>query len=61
MTEYKFRNILKELQADKLIEKQGDGPSTKYVLIESQEAYILRTKKVIKGLESFFRNKKSKV
>lgn len=57
MTEYKFRNILKELQSDKLIEKQGDGRSTKYVLIESQEADILRTKKVIKGLESFFRNK----
>ncbi|MFO3720489.1 RNA-binding domain-containing protein [Staphylococcus felis] len=57
MTEYKFRNILKELQADKLIEKQGDGPSTKYVLIESQEADILRTKKVIKSLESLIRNK----
>ncbi|EHJ07409.1 RNA-binding domain-containing protein [Staphylococcus simiae] len=57
MTEYKFRNILKVLQDDELIEKQGNSRSTKYVLIESQEADILRTKKAIKNLESFFRNK----
>ncbi|HCU8965356.1 TPA: putative DNA binding domain-containing protein [Staphylococcus aureus] len=57
MTEYQFRNILKKLKDDNLIKKEGEGPATKYVLIESKEADILRTKKVIKSLESFFRNK----
>ena len=44
MTEYQFRNILK-LKDDNLIKKEGEGPATKYVLIESKEADILRTKK----------------
>lgn len=57
MTEYQFRNILEKLKDDNLIKQEGKGRVTKYVLIESKEADILRTKKVIKSLESFFRNK----
>lgn len=45
MTEYQFRNILEKLKDDNLIKQEGKGRVTKYVLIESKEADILRTKK----------------
>jgi ATP-dependent DNA helicase RecG len=60
LTEYSFTNALKTLQESNLVEKIGNGPSTRYILVKNSEADVFSNKKFIRALEDSLRNNHSR-
>ncbi|MGG5350053.1 hypothetical protein IGK06_002475 [Enterococcus sp. AZ142] len=56
MTEYSFRNAVKSLMDDNIIEQVGKSRNTRYILPYSDEAYIQSRKKWLVEINDVFRN-----